>query len=136
MATKSEINGWIESARKKVDRYQQTIDSCNKQIARLEPVYRKLGDIKADFHSARKSTEEVFDRKDSWRGDKHTSFRQAGDALDGTCGEYYQRLDAAQDAVNKKIGELRAKKRELVPLVGDLLAQVAEWRVDIENALN
>lgn len=136
MATKDEIQGWIWNAQAKYAAYKQTVETCDKQIARLEPVYKELCQIKSDFRGTRKSTEQVFRDKGIWRGDKYTSFCNAGDELDAFCGEYYNRLDAAQDAVNEKIGELKAKKKELIPILGGLLAQIEQWRVDIENALN
>lgn len=136
MATKSDIQGWIWNAQGQYNRYKQIVADCDKQIARLEPVYQALGEIKADFSSARNSTGEVFDQKGVWRGEQYSSFCRSGTTLDGTCGEYYKRLDAAHDAVNVKIGEYKAKKRELIPIIGSLWAQITQWRIDIENALN
>lgn len=129
MATKSDIQGWIWT-------YQNTVENCNKQIDKLIPVYQALGDVKNEFRNARKSTEDIFEEKGMWRGEKYTSFCRAGDTLDSTCREYYKRLDAAQDAVNKKIGELKAKKFELIPIINSLAAQIEDMKTDVENALN
>ena len=136
MATRSEIEGLIWNIQEKIERYLQTIDDCNKKIARLKPVYRKLGDIKSCFRSARKSTAEIFEEKGTWRGEKHTSFCNDGIVLDNSYGEYYNRLDAAQDAVNSKIGELESKIHELDPLVGKLKAQITQLWIDFQNAVN
>ena len=136
MATKSEIQGWIWYANNKKQEYENIVDDCDKKIARLEPVYQKLGEIKDDFRSARKSTEEIFDEKGAWRGEKYTSFCNAGRVLDGACSDYYNQLDAAQDAVNEKIGELKAKKLEFIPLIGKLVAQISQLWVDFQNAAN
>jgi len=136
LATKSELQGWIWDAQKKYDTYQQIVVDCDNKIARLEPVYKALADIKSDFRSARKSTREIIEEKGTWQGEKHTSFCNAGDALDDICGEYYDLLDYAHDRINERISELRAKKRELIPIIGGLWAQIERWRVDIENALN
>lgn len=136
LATKSEIEKWIDAAKRKRTRYLKVVDDCDKQIARLEPVYRKLGEIKSDFRSTRKSTESIFDEKRQWCGEKHNSFCKDGDYLDSSCGDYYKQLDAAQDAINVKIGELKAKKRELIPLIGSLWGQIERWKVDIQNIGN
>ena len=136
MASKSEIQSWIWNARNTYDRYQRIIDDCNKKIARLEPVYNKLSDIKSDFKKARRSTKDIFREKGEWRGRKYNSFCREGDSLDGSMGDYYRQLDIAHDAINSKIGELRAKKRELIPLLGSLLAQIEVWNAEKKNALN
>ena len=136
MATESEISGWIWNAQERIRKYRQIVEDCDKQIARLEPVYQALGEIKSDFRSARKSTKEIVERKGIWRGEKHTSFRNAGERLDDVCGWYYHRLDAAHDAVNSKIGELKAKKQELIPIIGDLLAKITQWTTAIKNMGN
>lgn len=136
LATKSEIQGWISDAQRKQETYHKIAADCDKQIARLEPVYRKLGELKENFRSARKSTENIFDEKGTWRGERYKAFCNAGEALDDTCKAYYQKLDAAQDEVNRKIGKLKGKKQEQILLVGRLMKQVTQWQVDIENALN
>lgn len=136
MATRDEIQWWINNAWEKRRRYQQTVDDCDKQLARLEPVYQELADIKSDFKKARANTRQVFSEKGSWRGEKYTAFCTAGDMLDNSCGSYYAQLDAAHDALNRKIGDLKATKRELIPLIGTLWAQIEQWKIDIENAVN
>lgn len=136
MATKSEIEKWIESAKNKRTRYQKIVRNCDDEIARLEPVYRELGAIKSDFSSVRKNTLQIIDEKRKWVGDKHNAFCQAGDSFDNVCGDYYRLLDAAQDAVNTKIGDLKAQKRELVPLIGNLWGQIERWKVDLQNIGN
>ena len=136
METRDEIQRWINNALEERRRYQQTVDDCDKQLARLEPVYRMLADIKSDLKKARANTREIFSEKGSWRGEKYTSFCVRGDMLDDSCGSYYAQLDAAHDAINKKIGDLKATKRELLPLIGKLWAKVEQWKIDIENAVN
>ena len=129
MLTIGEIWNWISV-------YQQNIQECERQIARLQPVKRQLGSIKGQFQSARKSTENIFEEKGKWAGEKYTAFCRAGAALDDACGEYYRRLDAAQDAVNTKIHELEAKKAEMLPLISDLFSMLHEAQAKAENALN
>lgn len=119
-----------------VEAYRNTVANCERQINRLQPVYQTLGELKSDYRYARKKTESVFRDKNSWRGERKISFCRDGDSLDHICGEYYSRLDAAQDAVNSKIGELRAKKLELIPIINNLVALIEEMRTEIENALN
>ena len=136
LATKSEIEKWIENAKRKRTGYLRVVDDCDKQLARLEPVYKELGDIKRSFRSIRKSTVEIICEKKKWCGEKYSSFCQDGDALDTICGEYYKTLDVAQDSINVKIGELKAKKRELLPLIGGLWGQIERWKVDIQNIGN
>ena len=136
MATKAEIEYWIRVAQHKIDKYRSTVKDCNQKIDRLKPVYEALGEAKDEFRSARKSTERIFEEKGTWRGEKNTAFRAAGEGLDSACGTYYNTLDAAQDAVNEKIGELRAKKDELTPLIGKLKAQISQLWVDFQNATN
>lgn len=136
MATESDIQQLIKSADNKCKMYQRTIEDCDKQIARLKPVYQKLSEIKADFRNARKSTEGIFEEKGTWRGERYTSFCNAGAVLDDAYGEYYNRLDAAHDEVNRKMGELKAKKKRLIPLIGELAAQIELWSADIQNAGN
>lgn len=136
VALKSEIENWINAAKNQLTKYNNTVNSCDKQIARLEPVYKELGTIKSDIHSTRKNTEAVIDEKRKWSGDRHTSFCKDGDLLDASFSDYYNQLDAAQDAINKKIGELKAKKKELVPIIGSLLKKIEQWKVDIQNAVN
>ena len=136
MATRDEIQRWINNARYKRRQYQQTVDDCDKQLARLEPVYEKLSDIKSDFRKARSDTREIFNEKGSWRGETYTTFCRNGEMLDSNFGSFYNQLDAAHDALNRKIGDLKATKRELIPLIGKLWGQIEQWKVDIENAVN
>ena len=56
--------------------------------------------------------------------------------MDITCGEYYNLLDTAQDAVNQQLGNLRAKRLELIPYINNLASQIEQGRVNVENALN
>ena len=129
MATISEIQGWIWS-------YQQTVNSCDSQIARLNSVYKELGNIKSSFRSTRNDTEAIFKEKGTWRGESHTTFCNGGAELDGILGEYYRQLDVAQDTVNKRIAQLKAKKWELIPIINGLAAQIQDMKSDVENALN
>lgn len=129
MATISEIQGWIWS-------YQQTVNSCDNQIARLNSVYKELGNIKSSFRRTRNDTERIFKEKVAWRGEMHMTFCNGGVELDGILGEYYRQLDAAQDEVNKKIAQLKAKKWELIPIINSLVAQIQDLKSDVENALN
>lgn len=122
MATIDELRSWIES--------------CDIQISRLNSVYKELGRIKSSFQGARNGTEDIFKGKGTWRGETHTGFCNSGSELDRVLGEYYKRLDAAQDAVNKKIAQLKAKKWEFIPMLNDLVAQLQDKKSDIENALN
>ena len=45
MATKDEIQRWIQNAVDARSRYQRIVNDCNSKLARLEPVYRGLSDI-------------------------------------------------------------------------------------------
>ena len=116
--------------------YRQTVKECDIKIERLNKVYNELGEIKGTFRRSRNDTKDIFEEKGTWRGDTHTSFCKAGDELDGICGNYYRNLDAAQDMVNKKIAELKAKKYELIPIINSLVALVQDMLSDIENAVN
>lgn len=136
LAAIEDLQWLIKNAWEKCRQYQQTVDDCDKQLARLEPVYRELSDIKSDFKKARGNTRAVFSEKGSWRGEKYTAFRTMGDMIDDNCGSYYAQLDAAHDALNRKIGDLEATKRQLIPLIGNLLAQIEQWATEIENAWN
>lgn len=136
MPTKDDLQWLIDQAWEKRRKAQQTVDDCDKQLARLEPVYQKLSEIKSDFRKARADTREVFHEKGSWRGEKHTEFANAGSRLDDSCGSYYTQLDTAHDALNERIGELRATKREQILLIGTLLGQIERWKVDFQNATN
>ena len=129
MPTVEEVLGWISS-------YQQTVKECEQKIARLKPVYQQLGSIKSQFQSVRKSTERTFAERGKWSGEKRTAFYSAGETLNSTCGEYYRRLDAAQDAVNRKIHELEAKKVEMIPIINDLYALIEQIKASVENAFN
>ena len=129
MATINELQSWIWS-------YQQTLNSYDRQIKRLDAVYKELGNIKSSFRSCRKNTEEVFKEKGSWQGETHTSFCSAGAELDGILGDYYRQLDMAQDEANKKKAQLEAKKWELIPIIRRLAEQIQEIKSDVENALN
>lgn len=136
MATKSEILRWINEAQNTVDRYKRTIEDCNRKIARLEPVYQELGNIKKEFKSAKKSTESIFEEKGNWRGEKQKSFYREGEILDDLSRDYYNKLDKAQDAVNTKIGELKAQKAKLFGIIGDLAGKIQQMWVAFQNALN
>lgn len=136
MATKDEISGWIWNAQTKMNSYQKIVDDCDDKISRLKPVYMQLGEIKNEFRNARKETEAFIQEKGKWSGEKFNSFSRAGSTLDALCGEYYHRLDAAQDAINVRIGEFEAKKLELVPIIGKLLSQISQWWIEFQNALN
>ena len=116
--------------------YQKTVADCNRQIARLEPIYQKLGEIKSDFRRVRKDTEKTIEKKGTWRGKTHDYFCGLGSTMDITCGEYYKLLDTAQDAVNQQLGNLRAKRLELIPYINNLASQIEQGRVNVENALN
>ena len=129
MPTVAEVWGWISS-------YQQIVNDCESKIARLKPVYQNLGEIKSQFKSARKSTENVFNEKGKWCGERYTAFCSAGSALDDACGEYYRRLDAAQDEVNRKIHELEAKKLEMIPIINNLYALIEQIEASVENTFN
>ncbi len=129
MPTVAEVWGWISS-------YQQNVNDCENKIARLKPVYQNLGEVKSRFQSARKNTENVFKETESWDGEKHTAFCNAGSALDDACGDYYRRLDAAQDAVNRKIHELEAKKLEMIPIINNLYALIEQIEASVENTFN
>lgn len=136
MATESELNSLIQKAKNTYNRYKTTVGNCDAQIARLKPVYTKLGEIKNDFSSVRKDMTGIIDEKRFWCGEQYNTFCQRGDALDDACRRYYLLLDQAQDAVNTKIGELEAEKRRLVPLIGDLWGQMARWRTELQNLGN
>ena len=136
LATKSEISKLIEAASNDYDRYRTTVKNCDKALKRLEPVYRQLGEIKRNFRVTKNSTVELIEEKRLWTGDRNTSFRNAGESLDSTYRAYYLALDAAQDAVNVKIGDLKAKKASLIPVIGKLWGQIKQWEVDFENAIN
>ena len=136
MATKFELDSLIKDAQERIKEFRQTIVDCDRKIARLESVYRELGNLKSDFRNARKNTEEIFEMKTVWQGERHTAFQRAGSALDDSYGSYYARLDDAQDAVNRRIGELRAQKLKLLPRIDGLLLQINQWTIEIANILN
>ena len=136
MATKSELDALISQAKAKINKYKKTISDCDDKIDRLKPVYKELSEIKDRFKESRNSTKEIFAEKGTWRGEKQTAFRNAGDALDSSYKAYYQRLDAAHDAVNRKIADLKAKKRELTPLIGDLWGNITRWQAELQNLGN
>lgn len=129
MATKSELEAIHRM-------YSQMLKECNRKIERLEPVYSELGRIKNRIRSAKKSTGKVFDEKGIWRGERYTSFCSSGDMLCDTLEAYYKRLDTAQDAINDTISGLKQEKLRLIPIIGNLLAQIEQLSVDVENALN
>ena len=126
----------IERAFAKRTARMQTVDKCNDQLARLEPIYKRLSEIKKDLRSARKSTEKMFEEKGNWRGEKYVAYRSAGSELDGICGDYYKQLDAAHDAINVKIGELRAARAEAISDIGILLGQIERWSIELNNNWN
>lgn len=136
MSTKSELDKLIRGARNTIFKYKQTITDCNDKIDRLKLVYDELTDIKDSFRKARKETQKTFLEKGTWKGEKYTSFCNDGDAVDSACQEYYTRLDIAHDAINTKIGELRATKRRLTPLIGGLWGDIAKWEAEIKNLVN
>lgn len=133
---RSEIESLINRLQAEMESRQQIVKDCNERIERLKPVYEELGEIKDSFCKERESTKAVFEEKGKWQGDKYTAFCNAGDSLDGTLGDYYKRLDEAQDAVNTEIGNLEAKKADQIPLIGHLLSQIKQLWVDFENAVN
>lgn len=126
----------ISELREKYGIYDQRLKDCNHNIDRLEPVYSELGRIKSSIRAAKKSTGKIFDEKVSWRGEKYTSFCTAGDNLVDSLETYYKRLDSAQDAVNEAISNLKQEKLRLIPLVGELLAEIKQFSTDVENILN
>ena len=126
----------ISELREKYGIYNQRLKDCNHKIDRLEPVYSELGRIKSSFRAAKKSTGKIFDEKVSWRGEKYTSFCTAGDNLVDSLETYYKQLDSAQDAVNEAISNLKQEKLRLIPLVGELLAEIKQFSTDVENILN
>ena len=136
LATESEIRNKIYNAERREDEHKMKVDECERQIKRLKSVYDELGDVKDAFRHTRKSIEKVFEEKGKWRGERYKDFCTAGESLDNTYGRYYRKLDAAQDAVNTKIGELKAEKARRIWLIGELIAKVNQWRVDIENLGN
>lgn len=116
--------------------YKRQVDGCNDKLARLKPVYSKLGKIKEEFRSARKDTKAIFREKGTWRGEKYTAYCNAGEALDDACQEYYNRLDAAHDAINKEIGELEAARWRYIPIMNGLMRDIKDLETGVENALN
>lgn len=136
MATETELNNWILNANHTIERYNSIISDCDKKISRLEKVYKELTAIKESFRSNRKQTKAIFKEKGNWRGEKYTSYCSAGEILDDSYEAYYTKLDAAHDAINTEIAELKARKRELVPLVGGLWGDIARWRATLENIGN
>lgn len=136
LSTKSEILGWINSAKAKVNKYRTTTDNNNKKIDRLKKAYDELGDIKGRYQTARHAVNEMMETERFWHGDKRKKFLSDGVSLDGEFGAYYNTLDAAQDAVNTKIGELRAENSELIPIIGKLLGNINRWWAEYQNADN
>lgn len=126
----------IDEIQHKISLYQASADEYDNQIKRLQPVYDELGAIKDDFRRTRKEIEAVFDEKMTWSGDKYMLFRSKGNTLDTACRDYYNTLDIAQDAVNEKIGELKAKKLEMIPIINDLAADYQSLKTEVQNALN
>ena len=136
MATESDIRYKISSAQKQKAAHQKKVDDCETKIKRLKKAYDELGGIKDTFRHTRKSTEKIFDEKGKWRGERYNDFCKAGASLDDAYGRYYRNLDAAQDAVNTKIGELKAERSRRIWLIGELIAQINQWWIDIENLGN
>lgn len=136
MATESELNKWIQRAKNTYDRYNTTIGNYNKQIARLQPVYDELDRIKDDFDSLRKSTSKIIEEQRFWTGERFNEFCQRGEALDDDCCQYFHLLDLAQDAVGRKIGDLKAERDRLIPLLGDLLGDIDRWWAELKNITN
>ncbi len=126
----------IYNAERQRETYQRRVNYCEEQIRRLRAVYDELGEIKDEFRQTRKSTERIFEEKGKWRGRRYQDFCNAGEKLDSSYGAYYRKLDAAQDAVNTKMGELLAEQSRLIPLIGGLVAQIQRWWIDIENLGN
>lgn len=136
MATESELKKWIERANNTYDRYIKTIDNCNDQIARLQPVYDDLTQIKKDFRTFQKDTAKIIEDQRFWTGEQFNLFCQKGESLDDACRQYYLLLDQAHDAVNTKIGDLKAEKDRLVPLLGGLLGDIDKWWAELKNFTN
>ena len=136
MQSKNELERLIQNARNQYNSYTRSISGYNNQIARLEAVYKKLAEIKSDYRRTKKATMEVFDEKGVWAGEKRAYFLYSGNELDIDLEGYYKTLDAAHDAINAKIGALRAEKAKMTPLLGNLLGQIEQWRVEIENMAN
>ena len=136
MATIEELNNWIRNAGDLIEQYRRTIAECNKKIDRLKSVYQRLGEIKREFQNVRKMTEQIFEEKGTWRGEKHSDFVDNGIILDNACGDYYMKLDDAQDEVNRKIGVLKAEIADYEPVIGRLRGQIAQWMVELQNARN
>ena len=136
MSIKSELDKKISDAWSLHARYTAIYNDCEQKLDRLRPVYKTLGKIKDDFKTARRNTKEVFAEKGAWHGEKYTAFCSDGDKVDSECEAYYQLLDQAQDTVNVKIGELEAKKLEIIPLLGRVLGRIRQWEREIQNIGN
>jgi hypothetical protein len=136
LATESEIRNKISNAKRQKDAHQMRVDECERQVRLLRNAYDELGKIKDSFRDTRKSIEKVFEEKGKWRGEKYNDFCKAGESLDNAYGRYYKNLDAAQDAVNTKISELVAERARRIWLIGELVAQINQWWIDIENLWN
>lgn len=129
MDTISEIEAWISN-------YRSTVAKCNDKIDQLEPVYKRLKELKSSFRDVMKATEKTFEEKGNWRGEKYDTFCRAGESFYCTCEEYYEQIDTAMDNINTKIGELEGEKDRLIPLIGNLSARVEELKVSVENYFN
>lgn len=129
MATSEEIWNWITN-------YKQQRSECEKQIERLQPIYDELGELKDSLKAVRKKTEETFEEEVKWSGEKHSSFCNSGVQLDGDIKSYYNQLDAAQDAVNKRIADYKAKKYELIPIINGLVETYEDLKTSVQNAVN
>ena len=99
-------------------------------------MYDELGDIKGKYQTARHAVNEMVETERFWHGEKRTKFVSDGTTLDSEFGAYYNTLDAAQDAVNTKIGELRKENSELIPIIGKLLGRINQWWAEYQNAEN
>lgn len=126
----------IDEIQYKISLFQAASEEYDMQIKRLQPVYDALGELKDDFRRTRKELEAVFDEKLTWSGDKHMLFRSKGNTLDVACRDYYNKLDMAQDAINEKIGELKAKKLEMIPYINTLAEEYQALKTEVQNALN
>lgn len=136
MATRKEIGGWIENARQKYVSYKRIAEECDEKIARLVAAYNEISGLKKGFRKAQQQTEEIFEQNALWSGERNDSFCVSGAAINNALGEYYQQLDAVHDAINVRIGELRAEKYRVLDLAGVILTKISQWRVAWENATN
>lgn len=129
MASTTELSNMI-------DWYKRKINANNEKILRLKLVYDELGSIKSNFRNAKNETKSIFYEKGIWRGDRYKEFCRDGDKLNSMLSDYYKQLDAVQDAINKKIAELKAENTEWIPIIGSLRKQIIDLECAIQNATN